>query len=161
MKTTITIVLCGVMFLSAQAQSRYDAAFLSSKQAYFLKKGFPATDYQFDNQQINEQLALVWKYKRGVNTKNIIGGSFLTIGGGLAFYGAIAIPTVRSSDPFLGILGAFSNAAKGAVIGTGVATIVVSIPLFTSASSQSHKRNAAMESAKKLYWDLHLPVQEE
>ena len=159
MKTTITIVLCGVLFLSVQAQSRYDAAFLSSKQAYFLKKGFPATDYQFDNQQINEQLALAWKYKKGVNAKNIIGGSFLTIGTAVTVWGA-TIPTIRSNDPLLGLLGAFSNLGKAMVIGAGVGSITASIPLFVSSSSQSQKRNAAIESAKKLYWDLHLPVED-
>lgn len=160
MKTAITFLVCVALLLSAQAQSRFDSTFLMARKDYFVKKGLPV-DYQFDNLKINEQLTLAWEYKTGVNTKNIIGGIFLTIGGGLTALGA-SIPTSKSPSGSLGqIFDALNNGIKGIVLVTGVVNIVVSVPLLASSSSQSQKRNAAMESAKRLYWESQLPAKEE
>ena len=164
MKNTICLFFCLVMAISGQGQkSGLQLPLTDQQKSFFLKNGFPINEYDYTNPYINEQLALAWRLDGQATLKSALGGTMVGFGIPLTVLGAAIEKRKTSYFNFFGAnVRATSDRSglKKTLIGTGLTSVVISIPLIVSAGSQRVKISQTMLSARRLYKEQNLKSKE-
>lgn len=160
MKSISVLLYALALAVAGQAQPYHEGKQMSPQErAFYLEYGFPVQDYQFDQLQINENLALAWKRHRGAKADRVVGGSTLALGVGLLFTGAVigGNSPSGSDDPLTAGISALGNAVGTAMIVSGLAGTTVGIVCIASGNKKAKKRDQAMESARRLHLEMISP----